>query len=389
MTPRTIQPVASRLGLGGALPACFLDGVTGELPERQPSAPDDVAVQRSATLVRNNVASLDQTYELSLATLFLDRLGDRADRFTIQTLALRLVAGQTASGGWSYQCPVLKPREMNQLFTFLHATKKPNVFDNNLRMARAHQPDDVNGLMGKDAANMNDPVKEFGDRALLMATDGPPAQGAAANPRGPINSVPPMKGGLGKGPGNANPAAMQPNLLKQNMAALPILQQQGSKKGQFKLTGERSDNSNTQFALLALWVAGRHDVPAGPAFLAAHQRFVATQRPDGGWSYQPVSPKGSTPSMTCVGLLGIAMGHGTQPDIVGVNPKNADEIIIKPAIKDPRVQLAVKGLARAIGNPSPKAKQFPMHNLYELWSIAWGIRCEKSEPSFNVLIFET
>jgi hypothetical protein len=328
---------------------------------------NDPVVQRAASLVRNNVANLDQTYELALAILFLDRLGERRDRFTIQTLALRLAAGQTASGGWTYHCRVLNPTEMNQLFTFLQATKKPNVFDKNLLMARAEQPDDGKGLMGKDVAGLNDPVKEFGDRILIMATE---------NPMSPnkLNSVPPpMKGTGAKGanqlPGKANPAAMQPNGLKQNLQTLPILQQQSTKKGQFKLSGDRSDNSNTQFALLALWVAGRHDVPAGPAFLAAHQRFFGTQRTDGGWSYQPLSPKGSTPSMTCVGLLGMAMGHGAQPEVIGVNPKNAKEIIIKPAIQDPKVQIGVKALARAVGTPAPKARPFPMHNLYELWSI--------------------
>jgi hypothetical protein len=318
--------------------------------------PNDPVIQRAALLVRNNTANLDETYELSLAILFLDRLGARQDRFTIQTLALRLVAGQTASGGWSYHCRVLNPTEMNQLFTFLHATKKPSVFDNNLRMARAQQPGDANLLMAKEPADKTDPVKEFRDRVLLMANENPMPPSAPANPPGKI-----------KGPAaKANPAA---NWLKQNLQTLPILQQQAAKKGQYKLTGDRSDNSNTQFALLALWVAGRHDVPAGPAFLASHQRFFASQRPDGGWSYHPISAKGSTPSMTCVGLLGMAMGHGAQPEVVGVNPKNAKEIVIKPAIQDPRVQTGVKALARAIGTPSPKAKLFPMHNLYELWSI--------------------
>src|SRR5262249_58799679 len=66
--------------------------------------PDNEQVQKAANFVRRKVPTLFATYEMSLAILFLDRLGDPADRKHIQTLALRLVADQGDDGGWTYQC---------------------------------------------------------------------------------------------------------------------------------------------------------------------------------------------------------------------------------------------------------------------------------------------
>src|SRR5262249_29104850 len=69
-----------------------------------PNAP---AVQNAAALVRARAATVQEhaTYELSLAVLFLDRLGDPRDHQLIQVLALRLIAGQDGAGGWAYRCP--------------------------------------------------------------------------------------------------------------------------------------------------------------------------------------------------------------------------------------------------------------------------------------------
>jgi hypothetical protein len=71
----------------------------------------------------------------------------------------------------------------------------------------------------------------------------------------------------------------------------------------------RGDNSNTQFALLGLWVAQRHGVSARRALLAAEQYFRATQLSDGSWSYHPLVPH-YRDSMTCAGLMALAMRYG-------------------------------------------------------------------------------
>src|ERR1019366_1479439 len=53
--------------------------------------PADAAVQRTAFFVRSRAAQIDMTYELALAILFLDRLGEARDRPLIQGMALRLL----------------------------------------------------------------------------------------------------------------------------------------------------------------------------------------------------------------------------------------------------------------------------------------------------------
>lgn len=85
--------------------------------------PDHPLVQQIALMIRNAVPTLRQTYDSSLALLFLDRLGEPRDILFIQVLGLRLTAAQTMSGGWSYTVPALEIPEMQQLITFLHYTR--------------------------------------------------------------------------------------------------------------------------------------------------------------------------------------------------------------------------------------------------------------------------
>src|SRR4051794_4543498 len=67
---------------------------------------DDPAVRRASEAVRGAAVEANQTYSLSLCILFLDRLGDANDIPLIESMTVRLLAGQDASsGGWSYTCP--------------------------------------------------------------------------------------------------------------------------------------------------------------------------------------------------------------------------------------------------------------------------------------------
>src|SRR5207244_1747774 len=87
----------------------------------------DMHVQKAAAYVRAHSSNLTATYELSLAILFLDRLGYERDRPLIQGMALRLLAGQNDGGGWTYQCKQLNPKEMFQLYAFLQSHKQPDL----------------------------------------------------------------------------------------------------------------------------------------------------------------------------------------------------------------------------------------------------------------------
>jgi len=88
-----------------------------------------------------------------------------------------------------------------------------------------------------------------------------------------------------------------------------ILEQVERMRAAFKDLSNPGDNSNTQFAAIALWIARRHALPVDGALRAVERRFRGTQHVDGGWGYLPKEPN-STASMTCAALLGLAVGHG-------------------------------------------------------------------------------
>jgi hypothetical protein len=72
------------------------------------------------------------------------------------------------------------------------------------------------------------------------------------------------------------------------------------------------DNSNTQFAVLAVWLARKHGVPVEAALEAIEKRFLLSQNPrTGGWGYSGgIGADGGSgsPSMHCAGLIGLATG---------------------------------------------------------------------------------
>ena len=69
--------------------------------------------------VRSASTTMHETYTLSLSILFLDRLGDPADVPLIESMTVRLMAGQGPGGGWSYTCPNLSQAEVRRLTAHL------------------------------------------------------------------------------------------------------------------------------------------------------------------------------------------------------------------------------------------------------------------------------
>ncbi len=66
---------------------------------------------------------------------------------------------------------------------------------------------------------------------------------------------------------------------------------------------DRYDNSNTQFAVLGMWMATDEGAEAGQLenyWLMMQDHWTRTQKPDGGWPYEPAME--STGSMTAAGL---------------------------------------------------------------------------------------
>jgi hypothetical protein len=128
------------------------------------------------------------------------------------------------------------------------------------------------------------------------------------------------------------------------------------------------DNSNTQFSLLALWVARRHGVPVERAFALAEQRLRTTQHASGGWGYKSAragmrTGTDANAQMTCCGLIGLGLAHGAATQKRDLS-------------KDEAIRKGLVAVAGAVGVPAsdlskvPRlAKGAPTQVYYTLWSL--------------------
>jgi hypothetical protein len=273
---------------------------------------DHAAVKKIADHLRGlekSANKLVRTYEIALAMLFLDTLNDPQDKELFPRLALRLVAGQTGSGGWNYLCPVLSDADASSLAQLLEQSKTQVSAD--LVNARVT----VQGV---------DPTKI------------------------------PLKGG---GP------------VPNSLTNLPVWH-----ASIVVPPNPDSDNSNTQFAALALWVAKTRGVPVQRSLALLTERFHKTQNPDGSWGYETsggrkaITGDGQVPTpMTCSGLLGLAVGQGLISEYRG-----KAVTALKPASEDPAIKRGLDFLASYVGkpnNPWENASGNPLVNLYYLWSL--------------------
>jgi tetratricopeptide (TPR) repeat protein len=255
--------------------------------------PDDPAVQKAAESVRSAGITCTHTYSLALGILFLDRLGDPADAELTASMAVRLLAGQDPqSGGWTYECPPPSADEVKRLQAELPKRKEPGAKDPP-KPAQAR----------KDFSHLSKEIQKQ------------------------INQI--------------NRAQAAP-----------------------AKAGHAGDNSNTQFAVLGLWVAARQGIPLDKVATRLLTRFRGTQRADGGWGYTPpASAKdaalpvhNSTPTMTCAGLLGLAVG-------LGGNPKRAPG-----AAKDAKVAKGLRSLEPVLAAPE-HPERLGGRALYFWWAL--------------------
>lgn len=141
--------------------------------------------------------------------------------------------------------------------------------------------------------------------------------------------------------------------------------------GRFLPTGTAC-NSNTQFAVMALWIAKRHNFPTEYVLARAEARFRQTQHTDGGWGYRPDS-QGSSPAMTCAGLLGLAVGHGNRLAKLQTGGKLvADEDKLKSAAQgrgDLRTDLQVDKAKEYLAKQLKRKPHEIGHWPYFLWSL--------------------
>jgi hypothetical protein len=268
---------------------------------------DDPVIQKAAKFVRTYEQRhrIVLTYDISLAILFLDQLGDPQDEDLIRQLALRLVAGQTITGGWTYECPNLTEAESKALYSLLQKNR-----------GVAHSPLDLEHV--RQNKLVLDDGKEVPERVKKLAVWRPDTVD--------------------------NPANRE----------------------------KESDNSNTQFAILGLWAAKKHDLPLQRTLALIVKRFRKSQDPDeGSWGYLAngrETVKGVIhPTMTCAGLLGLAVGLGLANEAKAQGIK--DNPARNPAAQDEAVQKALKHVARSIGDPQKPWQKVPLIDLYFVWSV--------------------
>ncbi len=280
-------------------------------------APDDKTVQAAAAAVREASITQNQTYALALGILFLDRLGDPDDVPVIESMTVRLLAGQNAGGGWTYTCPSIPDSEVRRLTT--HLRQQTELIGRREPPKERVQDKDKNDAPKR--RTFKDLPREVREQLVL------------------INRM----------------AGLQP-------------------------TGMAGDNSNTQFATVALWVARRHGLPVDRALGRINLRYRVSQNADGGWAYVPTTdPRGalgmnaSTATMTCAGLLGLTAAQGVVadeakdkgkpgPDLGKDRPLKAALMLLSTAIGNPAGGRPADGAAREVPNVGGKT-------YYFLWSL--------------------
>jgi hypothetical protein len=230
---------------------------------------NDPVVAALAKACRQNALASIGTYEVSLMIMFLDRVGAKEDQGLIQYLTLRLMVGQGSDGTWSYTCGTqLDPVEMRALYAELVKEVK---------MATPDSP--------------KQPKKESKPREDLDF-DKPPAK----------KDKPEAKKDKDEPKPDSKPR-LHPALEKFVKEA-----RAGSAGLPFGISG---DHSNTQFATVGLWCGRRHGVDVSESLARLDKHYRDCQAGDGGWAYTAASG-GSSPAMTCAGLMGLAMGFGAK-----------------------------------------------------------------------------
>jgi hypothetical protein len=276
---------------------------------------DDSSVKKAADFVRNDSLTMTDTYHLALGILFLDRLSDPADVPLIESMTVRLLAGQNANGGWSYQCPSISAEEVRRLTTVLKGRSELVAGQRPKGGSTEH--------VQEIKRSSKDLPREIQDQLEAIA-------------RGNFNPPPPPAG--------------FPGVVADR-------------------TAFGGDNSNTQFAILALWVARRYGLPVEDAVARTDARFRKSQHRDGGWGYRVEDPE-STNTMTCAGTLALAVAHGIAADLA----KKANKPAPDPS-KDAPLQAALLAISTTIDHPVEKrggrVEVIPQGRraYYFLWSL--------------------
>lgn len=106
----------------------------------------DPGLQRAARLIRQFAQDIDDTYDLTLAILFLDRMKDPVDKRVIRLLAGRLISAQMPSGGWGYKTHKYSEQSVLQLIAALKKLSGPDGAKQDLDKLKQSVPENMRRL---------------------------------------------------------------------------------------------------------------------------------------------------------------------------------------------------------------------------------------------------
>lgn len=141
--------------------------------------------------------------------------------------------------------------------------------------------------------------------------------------------------------------------------------------------GLGGDNSNTQFAALAAWVSRRHGVANDAGLQRLDQYFRGSfDESAGGWGY--FGGGGATPTMTCAGLVGIAIHRGAEQQLLSGGGMPGKALRGRPQAKggakdtaanDPIAKRALAALGHELRSADKNSSAPLNSDLYFFWSL--------------------
>jgi hypothetical protein len=268
---------------------------------------DDPVVRKIADKCRVLCVDCNRVYSLSLGILLFDRLGDDRDVPLIHAMAVRLMEGQFKEGGWSYTTPTPDEKEVQRLKSLLE--KRAELRTGETRSPRSEGPLPLDPEL----------------RARLERLE---------------------KRGLGE-----HQAQLQNKPLGEIIG--------------------RPDNSNTQFAIMGLWAARHHGIPADGS-LRLCEAYFRTTHSNGTWAYSGHLEPYGRGAMTCAGLMGLAIGAGIVRDRqlkTAPDPKTGQPPALKNPLNDAVVQAALNYVGEQLAKWVSDGLQGVHLDYYFFWSV--------------------
>lgn len=271
---------------------------------------EDEDVRWFAEQVRKGAPTIFQTYHVASCIWFLDKLNDPADGDLIRSLALHLIASQKPRGGWDYSMVRLTPEQQGQLLDILRG-------QDGTKTAAPSQPKDSAKDTQAEIQALELKLRDLSKKRTLAKT--------AAERNAFMTEMRDLMAKMRTLRGSS------PRLfgtVVADLRSLPAITYVPGEKLAARPAAGHEDNSLTQFAVLALWAAQKHGVPAGRSLAIAEAHFRETQSGAGSWGYTRGDSIRSD-SMTCAGLLGLAVGRGSRLAAAGSGTatKEADPAI--------------------------------------------------------------